>query len=194
MKHLKNLVVARYNEDIEWTKQFSNVFNVIIYNKGEKLNVPNEIMMDNVGREGHTYYKYIVDNYDNLPEYTIFLQGHPFDHSPNIIQNLSICAKPSWNRPFKFLSETIHKNNLDFQKGYYPQCEKIYDTHEFLFNSRKNRKITFGPGAQFMVSRDRILSRSKEYYEKIVKLLDYSSNPMEGHHIERFHSYIFNSS
>jgi hypothetical protein len=30
-----NIVVARYNEDIEWTKQFQNV---IIYNKGESLN------------------------------------------------------------------------------------------------------------------------------------------------------------
>lgn len=29
------IVVARYNENIEWTKQFPNV---IIYNKGQKLN------------------------------------------------------------------------------------------------------------------------------------------------------------
>jgi len=29
--------------------------------------------LDNVGREGHTYYKYICDNYDNLTDYTIFL-------------------------------------------------------------------------------------------------------------------------
>lgn len=28
------IIVARYNENVEWTKQFPNV---IIYNKGDKL-------------------------------------------------------------------------------------------------------------------------------------------------------------
>jgi len=65
------IVVARYNEDLEWTKQF---LNVIIYNKGTQLhsNDFNQILLNNVGREGHTYYKHIYDNYDNLAEYTFF--------------------------------------------------------------------------------------------------------------------------
>ena len=29
------IIVARYNENIKWTEQFSNV---IVYNKGNKLN------------------------------------------------------------------------------------------------------------------------------------------------------------
>ena len=83
------IIVARYNEDVSWTKQFPNV---LIYNKGEKLNEEegyNEVMLNNVGRESHTYYKYIYDNYDNLDDYTAFLQGNPFDHSPNIVENLN---------------------------------------------------------------------------------------------------------
>ena len=61
-----------------------------MYNKGEKLTDSfNEKILNNVGREGHTYYKYICDNYYNLEDYTIFLQGQPFDHSPNIISNLN---------------------------------------------------------------------------------------------------------
>ena len=77
-----SIVVARYNEDLEWTTQFSNV---IIYNKGTQLSDDfNQTCLNNVCREGHTYYKHICDNYDNLADYTIFLQGNPFDHSPNI--------------------------------------------------------------------------------------------------------------
>ena len=49
------IVVARYNENIEWTLQFPNVK---IYNKGQKIeNCSNQYFLDNVGREGHTYYK-----------------------------------------------------------------------------------------------------------------------------------------
>jgi len=41
------IVVARYNENIEWTKQFPNV---IIYNKGQKLNNDyKEVCLNNVG-------------------------------------------------------------------------------------------------------------------------------------------------
>ena len=67
------IVIARYNEDIEWTRMFQNV---LIYNKGCKLESDhkyNENQLDNVGRECHTYYKYIYDNYDNLEDYTILV-------------------------------------------------------------------------------------------------------------------------
>ena len=65
-----NIIVARYNENVEWTKEFPNV---IIYNKGSNLGYNyNEVFLNNVGREGHSYYKYIYDNYENLAEYTIY--------------------------------------------------------------------------------------------------------------------------
>ena len=35
---MKTLVVSRFNEEIDWIKQIEN-WNVIIYNKGEKLDV-----------------------------------------------------------------------------------------------------------------------------------------------------------
>ena len=66
------IVVARFNEDLEWTKQFSNV---IVYNKGTTIEDFNQICLTNVGREGHTYYKHI---YDNLADYTIFFTRKSF--------------------------------------------------------------------------------------------------------------------
>ena len=81
------IIIARYNEDIEWSKKYSS--NVLIINKGDNIEgIDNQIFYPNVGREGHSYYKYIVDNYDNLDDYIIFLQGNPFDHTPNIINIL----------------------------------------------------------------------------------------------------------
>ena len=87
------VVIARYRENLDWIKNIPDKFNVIIYNKGEPL--PSEyksILLENVGREGHTYYKYIYDNYENLPNHVIFLQGYPFDHSPNLINILHLCT------------------------------------------------------------------------------------------------------
>ena len=52
-------------------------------------------------------------------------------------------------------------------------------------------EFQFGQGGQFIVSKKIILSKPKEFYLKIIKLLDYSINPIEGHIIERFHKLIF---
>ncbi len=185
------IIVARYNENIKWTKQFSNV---VVYNKGLPLNSGyNEIFLNNVGREGHTYYTHICNNYDNLEDYIIFLQGNPFDHSPNIIHNIKkYINNKKLSIDFKFLSEDIHHSTLDIECEKYFQCKNIHKSWKHVFGeSCKNEKCIFGAGAQFIVSKNKILKRPKKFYETIVKLLQYSSDPLEGHHIERFHKYIF---
>ena len=184
------IIVAKYNEDIEWTKKFENV---IIYNKGKKLDDSyNYVNLDNVGREGHTYYKYICDNYENLPEYMIFLQGRPFDHSPNIIKNINkYINSEDLDIDFEFLSEKILECKVSgcrYHKGI--PVKKIYNE---LFDEREeDLKFSFGAGAQFIVSKKAVLKRSKEFYSKIVELLSHNRDPIEGYVIERFHKLIFN--
>jgi hypothetical protein len=183
------IVVARYNENVEWTKDFSNV---IIYNKGDKLTDGyHEILLSNVGREGHTYYKHICDHYDNLSDYTIFLQGRPFDHSPNLISSLHYYLNnKDLNIDFAYLSEIFVSCNLSGCQ--YHHDLPLIDTYEKLFHERKtDMGFQFGNGAQFIVSKKAILNKPKEFYWKIVELLQHSINPIEGYVIERFHKMIF---
>jgi hypothetical protein len=188
-----SIVVARYNEDLNWTKNFSNV---IVYNKGTPLtNDFNQIALNNVGREGHTYYKHIYDNYDNLADYTFFLQGNPFDHSPNIIPNLikyiGNINNKDLNVDFEFLSETILDCNLDGCIHHYGL--PLRDVYEKLFDERHAfMNYKFGAGAQFIVSKKKILQRPKEFYLKIIEMLENDINPVEGYVIERFHNLVFN--
>jgi hypothetical protein len=191
------IVVARYKEDIEWTKQFMNRFTkVIIYNKGIKLIEEdyNEILMENVGREGHTYYSHIVNNYDNLDDYTIFLQGNPFDHSPNLIDNLfKYINNKELNIYFDYLSEKIVNSCLGVEHGS-PECKNLYTTFEKIFGVKpdnNNHECVFGAGAQFIVSKKSILKRTKDFYENIVNILNKEICPWEGYDVERLHKYIF---
>jgi hypothetical protein len=77
------IVCARYNEDINWMASLIPE-NIIVYNKGnDDLHIfPKEkqISLPNLGREGGTYIHHIINNYDNLADHTIFIQGNPVDH------------------------------------------------------------------------------------------------------------------
>jgi len=122
-----------------------------------------------------------------LKNLRIFLQGNPFDHSPNIIKNIHFCLNnKELNIDFEFLSEKILQCN--FENGHGPM-KYVYESLYGECNENKN--FTFGAGAQFIVSKKNILNKPREFYLKIVKLLEYNYHPMEGFVIERLHKYIF---
>jgi hypothetical protein len=78
---LFQIVVARYNENISYLTPFEKVS--VIYNKGDD-NIQEEfiniIKLPNIGRESHTYLYHIINNYNNLADNTIFIQGNITDH------------------------------------------------------------------------------------------------------------------
>jgi hypothetical protein len=182
------IVVSRYNEDVSWTKGYDGV---IIYNKGSPLGYPNEITLANVGREGHTYYKYICDNYASLDDYTVFLQGYPFDHSPNVLQTLNT-YNTSKKPLFAFISERVQSNTFQDQIQKYEECFTIMNTYEKILGVKpdSNDECIFGEGAQFIVSKEFILKKPLSFYQNIVNILSYHVCPVEGYHVERLHKYI----
>ena len=95
------IIIARYNENVDWLMKliykYSWIQEIIIFNKGindfsdiiKNSNKIRIIQKKNIGRESETYLSYIIDNYFNLPKYIWFVQGSPFDHSPDFIDLLS---------------------------------------------------------------------------------------------------------
>ena len=192
MNNIK-IVISRYNEDISWTKHFKRD-NLIIYNKGhDNIDEYNPIKLPNVGREGHTYYKYLYDNYDNLPDYIIFLQGHPFDHSPDIISDIhNLMYTSNLDKDFMYLSTILV--NYTFEKGCgYLDVPTLNNTFEKIFGYKNTsgKTYTFGCGAQFMVKKETILKHPREFYGNIMTMLSYSLSPKEGYGLERLHKNIF---
>ena len=85
---LPQIVVARYAENCSWTNILTN--DIIIYNKGPTLSSKHKVIdLPNNGREGGTYLDHIINNYNNLHDYTIFIQGDPFEHSPDLISTIT---------------------------------------------------------------------------------------------------------
>ena len=177
------LIISRYKEDLGWEENYTS----IIYNKGGPI--PSTISLPNVGREGHTYIYHILSNYENLDDYTVFLQGNPFDHTRDLFKILKefeeLQSKPDF---FQLCHEMLTDDEkgkphhwVDIPVGYY---------YNDLFKQPRTEFI-YGAGAQFIVSKERILSRPKSFYCNIMKHLETSIDPPSVYCYERMWQHIF---
>lgn len=191
-KNKMDVVISKYKEDIKWSHNLSNL-NIKIYNKSDEYN-EDFIHLKNIGREAHTYLTHIVNNYDNLSDYTCFLQGNPFDHLNVSLDKLIDVIKS--NEDFIPLNVYFecnmnglpHHNNLELDK-------LIFDEY-FI---EKPEKVKFVVGAQFIVSKKSIKRRKVEFYKKLLNQFyrdDISNHPIGGNKMpwvmERVWYYIFN--
>jgi hypothetical protein len=214
------IVVARYNEDINWLNTEMN--NCIIYNKGEKLNIDNEIMLDNVGRESETYLHYIITNYDNLPEVVVFTQANIEDHigSNDVnflirIKNEALIHSRSQNYITHFdVGKNIHWDatwNLRNNQSGRLKSKNIVVKREYFLNDnyKNNKPITFieryktninenypdpiyiYQSGLFAIRKEHILNKPIEYYKKLILEVNHHINSTEGHFFERSWYYIF---
>lgn len=159
-KDLK-VVVSRYNEDTSWTNKLN--YESVIFNKNESDNHLYENNLPNVGRETHTFMSYIIDNYDNLPNYVAFVQGNPFDHCNDVINDIN---------GFDFKSEFLPLGRVN---RYNMEYESIDDQMR-SFGETMGINITFPsynvPGAQHIISRRLIRKHPIEFYKKIHSLVN----------------------
>jgi len=201
------IIVARYNEDIEWLN--SEMSNCIVYNKGNRLNIENEINLENVGRESETYLHYIITNYDSLPDVIVFTQARISDHRGKDdinylinIKNEALCNSKSQN----FSIHNDLGNDINFDKTW----NLRHDGYFLKDNYKNNNPITFlewfktnidinypNPiylycNAIFAVKKENIINKSIEYYKRLILEVNHHINSTEGHFFERSWYYIFN--
>jgi hypothetical protein len=179
------LVIAKYNEDLEWINYLDKT-KIIIYDKSTNP-LPNSISRPNIGRDPETLFYYISQNYDNLPDVVVFAQGDPFAH---IFQHLA----NKFNLQEK-INEIIENENLTIDALFtnlvnedpndYYHSMKFKDYFNFIFNNNFNGLISFIPGCQIIVTKETIQDKPKKFYEYIHKMV-YNSNIVNFHqaHIE----------
>jgi hypothetical protein len=76
----RQVVVARYKEEVEWLAQLPSDLPVVVYQSSDP-SAPH--FVPNVGNEASKYLAYIVDQYDALPDAVMFMQAGQQDwHDP----------------------------------------------------------------------------------------------------------------
>lgn len=200
MKLKKRLIVAKYNENIEWLTRGNSIsgLDIIIYNKLNDLRNHTEYIINdnrnidlfNIGREAHTYIWHIVNNYETLQDVEIFTQGR-IDDTVNVdnfwkyiedmtsenftgYMEFSPCIKHiAFDISHWEQTKSTHPESIHV--GYYGDGEKEF-FHRIYNKVPENKYYTTRAHAIFAVSKELILRHPKEKYKKLLEIC----NPVTG--------------
>ena len=170
-----NIVTSHWKEDLTWLTK--STYPVILIDK-EGADPPPftpQHVIPNKGQETSVYLKYIIENYDSLPDYVAFIHGHesawhhryPYPLLDVIaaanIEKYDYISLNNYTRKYRF-KDTGHFEGEDYNVYF----ETKWDIYEFP----KERKpphdylIECPIAAQFIVAKSRILAHTKESYIK----------------------------
>ena len=204
----KSLIISRFNENISWLEEIKG-FEIIIYNKGEKLSnkiFKKIINLNNVGRESHTWLYHIVENYNNLDEINVFLQGkiddlncmaykNPNDYIKKINKYGFVSSRYGLLGPFHWDWNVNIDKDIRYKKkwenneisrseiGFRNFAKKLFPKIPII--------VTTSYSGCFAVKKEMILKHKIFFYKELLDILSKNKNPIEGHYLERLWCYMF---
>ena len=172
--------------DLEWVKEYEPD-DVIIYDKKDK----------NFGYNIYDYLDYIVKNYDFLPEICFFVKGNMLERHitkqefVKLVNNKTFTPLLTQNHatymPVCYYHDGLYYERNDSWYMFEHERKHFSTYNEFadIMGLPKTEYLGFAPGACYIVPRENILKRSKEFYQKLLSFVDYCQLPAEAHAIER---------
>ena len=186
------IVVMRYMEDVSWVE---NLDNVIIYNKGDRIQSKHEIVnLPNIGMCGASTFYHCVRNYENIAEQTLFIQANPWDgeievnrgvrNTPEGLRSMidyykyipegEVASVPAryhvlgnnYHQPFNW-NQRHHGYFIKYTHNWQEFIDELIDPKRYINWKLPTR---FYRNGHITVKKEAILSNPKNYY---IKLLEY---------------------
>jgi hypothetical protein len=166
-------IISRFNENLDWINQLKIPY--VIYNKGKNDIFFPYVSISNIGRESETFLRYIIENYDVLPEEMVFLQGKPFDHCRDVILYTNERSIDDKNNFYSITNKLIYLLN-DGDPDIPTECDINGNPHhpglpikDILFQLGINYSgpFLYASGAQYVVSKSCIVSKPLEWWKHV---------------------------
>jgi hypothetical protein len=196
-------IISKYNHDLEWLKDYTDDY--VLYDRSEEP-LKDSIIVPNIGTDLYDKFKYIVDNYDALPDVAVYTKANLFKY---ITKEEFDLVKD--NKTFTPLLTQGHRTYSDnegvvcyYENGmYYERNDYWYllqhgtknfgntDKLRKLFNMDERKYNAFAPGSNYILTKENIHKHPKEFYEMLMGYLDWTVYPGEAQIIERNLYYIW---
>lgn len=181
------VVIALYKENVSWIRKIPDHWDIVVYTK--QIDFPRYIKnikfipLENIGRESHTYFYHICENYDRLHDITLFLQGRPFDHAPKIMSLLSCKHIPInngffciGNRQFSLDLIDMKLRNILYHASddHFSRLKETSELMPVFWNQFHDdplpKKVHMSIGNQFGITSDKIRDFPIEVYRRVFEM------------------------
>lgn len=193
------LVVARYEESLNWLRRVPPSWRITVYDKGASGG-DRSILPDfrkgeggervrlralpNIGREAHTYAHHIASRLaeptEPLADVTVFCQGRPFDHAWDFHHTLRGLASDSASSlslgDWRWLGHIIDTDTPDgalfraWSKNTSGQGLDIGGFHQALLGVEGPERYVFVLGGQFAVRRQVLEARGLAFWRRALEI------------------------
>lgn len=192
------VVVCRFGEDLSWTRNLPRGVHITIYDKTplEEGRWPGAISLPNHSRDDFAWLHHLVERYDDLAELTVFAQGHPFDHAPDLHRVVRRYAQKEESPDFAWLGFLWETDDARGRPSFVtwsknPERREL-DLEGFfqaLWGESAPDKVRYVGGSQFALSRRAAQRRPRDFYERAREIS--RTMPDAAHAFERTLDRIF---
>lgn len=196
--------VSFYEGDLSWVPAITDgQYHIYAKNKVDDLSVDPEktTVVENVGYNIYPYLKYIVDNYETIPDVVVFCKNNVFPRhvSRATFERLALrkvftaIEEPSrWNNKYPYSVLSSDNGFLEINNSWYTKLSprkyfySFDDFYSFIFRDvSRPRYLRFAPGGNYVVPKQNILLRSRNFYCNLMKFCEHHQFSGESHMIER---------
>lgn len=200
-------ILSRYNHDISWVKEYiDDIDDIVMYDRSEiKLAGTPEMLVipvENKGSDISDKFKFIVDNYNNLPDVALYSKVNLFKYCPQ--NEFELLKDKREFIPLLSHKHLVKKDICWYNNGIYCEvnnfwylgahpCKSEETMNEMidLLGLRGRKYLEFAPGSNYILTKQNILKHPRELYIKLKSLLDWNVYPGEAQICERGLYYLW---
>lgn len=190
-------IVSRYNQDTDWLKEYTE--DVVVYDRSKEP-LEKAIRVENTGTDIADKFRFVIDNYDNLPEVAVYTKANLFKYCPK--EEFELLKDRKEFTPLLSLKHKVYSDDKGlvcfYKDGIYWERNDLWyltphpvgeldNINELmlLLGTWNMKYIPFAPGSNYILTKESILKHPKEFYEKLRSYLMWGVYPGEAQIIER---------
>lgn len=186
-------IISRYNHDISYLQDYTDDY--VIYDRSENPAV-GSFIVPNMGTDIADKFKFIIDNYENLPDVAVYTKANIFkyitvEEFEKIRYNESFTPILTMNHQEKegvsFYKDRIYweVNNGWYLGAHPPKSQKTANEVAKMVGIAGMPYVPFAPGSNYILTKENIRKHPKKFYEKLRSYLMWDVYPGEAQIVER---------
>lgn len=195
--------VAFYEGDLSWVPKMSaGQYHVYAKTRVDDSTIAAEktTTIENLGYNLYAYLRFTIDNYESLPDTVIYCKNNVFPRhvSRETFERLAsrdiftpIEEPRRWTMRFPVSAMCSDGGYLELNNSWYVRnrawryFRRFDDFYRFILAGEPPKYVRFAPGANYVVPKEHILLRSRNFYENLLAFCTHAPFAAEAFMLER---------